>query len=69
MGHLGSGEEKSEIEPFKIAFGFKDEQKKIKKVKKKATGQIDDVEDLLFARNFLKHATNKHGQGSKLVQQ
>ena len=38
LGHLGTGDEQSRVEPYKIVFDFKDEKKKIKKVKRKATG-------------------------------
>ena len=62
LGHLGNGSESSEIQPHLIKFNFKDEAKKIKQTKKKLNedGQ-DNLQEMRFFRDFIKHASKSVG--------
>jgi hypothetical protein len=65
MGHLGHGDEQSQTTPKRVKFDFRDEQKKIKNVKRDvATDSIEDIEELLFQKsllNFAQSNTSKNG--------
>jgi alpha-tubulin suppressor-like RCC1 family protein len=49
-GHLGNGSEQSQTDPGLIKFDFRDEQKKIRQIKKESEGfeTLEDLEKLLF---------------------
>ena len=71
QGHLGSGSDVSRVYPEKVKFKqFKDEQKKINKAKSEvsvADAQLDQVEDLLFRKKFLKHASVNSGKHQAII--
>lgn len=59
-GHLGQSDEISKIQPEEIKISFKDEEKKIKKLKRKHR-DMDEVEELLTLHNFVKSASKRGG--------
>lgn len=49
FGRLGNGDEQSQTLPTEVKFDFRDEHKKINRVKKDVVGEsLEDVEELLF---------------------
>lgn len=67
MGHLGNGSENTQVTPQKVNFDFRNELKKIKKVKRENGGSTEsELEDMLFYKNFLNHASKS--KGSKNLQ-
>lgn len=55
-GHLGSGNENSRIQPEKVSIDLKEEEKKIKKLKRKHR-DMEEVEELLTLHSFVKSAS------------
>ncbi len=57
-GHLGHGDEISKISPEMIRLDFSDEEKRIKKLKKKHRN-MEEVEELLTLHSFVKSAAKR----------
>ena len=55
-GHLGLGDEMSRISPEQIDIDLKEEEKRIKNLKKKHKNS-DEIEELLIMQNFVKSAS------------
>ncbi|CDW89302.1 isoform c [Stylonychia lemnae] len=55
-GHLGLGDENSRIQPEQINIDLKDEEKKIRKLKRKHR-DMEEVEELMTLHSFVKNAT------------
>lgn len=58
-GHLGHGDQGTQIKPKAIKFDFKDENKKIKQIKNKHRN-MEGVEDLLSFHQFVKSSSKKN---------
>jgi hypothetical protein len=56
-GHLGHGDQNSEIMPREVSIDFKEEDKRVKNLRKKHRS-LEEVQELLTLRSFVKHASN-----------